>query len=297
MRRFRALWWCAIVAHSVGASAQHAAAQFGGAAPNAAADAERKELETYKAAASRNAVAAPTTIPCSCAGESDSPSVARIKEALDRPLKSTGLEFTQQPLRDVVAFLQEEYQIPIHIEVAALEDAGLTEDEEVTVSVQNVTLRSALRLVLRQSQLTSYVRDEVLLISTPEAAENNLITCVYDVCDLATDGRTFRALADAITACVATETWAKNGGGEAEIRPVYPGLMVISQTQAVHDEIAGLLAAIREVRENENAPGSPQEGKNVEFGGRGAMGGDFGMGGEMGGGREAEPTPDDPFAD
>ena len=72
--------------------------------------------------------------------------------------------------------------------------------------------------------------------------------CVYDVRDLvATPVRPAQAgasaaadydpLIDAIVSCVATETWAESGGGEAEIRPLPPGLLVISQTRAVHDEI------------------------------------------------------------
>ena len=55
-------------------------------------------------------------------------------------------------------------------------------------------------------------------------------------------------LIDAIVSCVATETWAENGGGEAEVRWIKPGFLVVSQTQAVHEEVRALLATIRDVR-------------------------------------------------
>src|SRR5690606_6406610 len=47
----------------------------------------------------------------------------------------------------------------------------------------------------------------------------------------------FDSLIDLIISTVAADTWAENGGGEAEIRP-FPGnlSLVISQTQAVHEE-------------------------------------------------------------
>ena len=91
----------------------------------------------------------------------------RINEALQSSLKATGLDFTEQPLEDVVNFLQEEYEIPIQLDIPALEDAGLTSDEPVTISLQNITLRSALRIMLKNLQLTYIIQDEVMFITPP----------------------------------------------------------------------------------------------------------------------------------
>src|SRR5690606_22423926 len=124
------------------------------------------------------------------------------------------------------------------------------------VQIRNVSLRSALRLLLESKGLVYMVRNEVLHITTPEAAEAKLLTCVYDVRDLNSfltrpdkSGRPipdYDSLIDAIISCVAPESWAEAGGGEAEIRPLPPGLLVVSQTRMVHDEVAALLATIRE---------------------------------------------------
>ena len=47
-----------------------------------------------------------------------------------------------------------------------------------------------------------------------------------------------------------TDTWAENGGGQAEIRPFPTNLsLVISQTQAVHEEIADLLQQLRRLQD------------------------------------------------
>ena len=108
----------------------------------------------------------------------------RISDALTSPLKSTGLDFTEEPLESVVNFLQDEYDIPIQLDTPSLEDAGLTVDEPVTVNLKNITLRSALRLMLKRMQLTYVIRDEVLMITTPEEAEADLIAKVYPVADL-----------------------------------------------------------------------------------------------------------------
>ncbi len=108
----------------------------------------------------------------------------RINNALESPLKAAGLDFTEEPLETVVNFLQTEYEIPIQLDESALEDAGLTADEPVTINLQNVTLRSALRLMLKKMQLTYVIRDEVLMITTPEEAESELVAKVYPVADL-----------------------------------------------------------------------------------------------------------------
>ncbi len=188
---------------------------------------------------------------CSCVGEPDSAAVTRIKQALQAPLRSPGLDFTDAPLEEVVNSLQTDYGIPLQLDVSALDEIGLGPDEPVTINLHNISLRSALRLMLTSLNLTYIIRDEVLLITTQDEAESHLVTCVYDVRGLADDAdpESTKSLIDAIVSCVASETWAVNGGGEAEVRPLKPGLLVVSQTQAVQEEVADLLRAIRKMRE------------------------------------------------
>lgn len=108
----------------------------------------------------------------------------RIESALRAPLHATGLEFAESPLEEAVNLMQEEYGIPIQIDDTALEEAGLDSIEPVTLSLSNVSLRSALRLMLEKLQLTYIIRNEVLLITTPEEAESELVVKVYPVADL-----------------------------------------------------------------------------------------------------------------
>ena len=77
------------------------------------------------------------------------------------------------------------------------------------------------------------------MITTKEDAEKDLDTCVYNVQGLVDDSdpKSVEALIDAIYACVATDTWAENGGGQAEVRPLPSGLLVVSQTPAIQEEV------------------------------------------------------------
>jgi hypothetical protein len=74
----------------------------------------------------------------------------------------------------------------------ALSDEGLDADTPVTQTLKNIRLRSALRLLLEQLDLTYVVRDGYLLITTKTEAENKLRIKVYPVEDLVTLDSDFR---------------------------------------------------------------------------------------------------------
>jgi hypothetical protein len=191
---------------------------------------------------------------CRCVGEDKSTESAahasRIRAALSSQLKEDGLEFTDQPLEEAIGLLQQVYDIPIKLDGAALKEAGIQPDKPINANLHGISLSAAIRLMLEEIDLTYIVRDEVLMVTTPDAANQLLQTCVYDVRDLmraTKKGNDFDSLIDSIVSCVATESWAENGGGESEIRPLQPGFLIVSQTHAVHDEIRGLLSTIRQM--------------------------------------------------
>jgi hypothetical protein len=189
---------------------------------------------------------------CQCVGRDvNSASSKKIEQALAGPLHSSGLDYADQPLQDVVTQLQDEYGIPIQLDKTALEEAGIGTDSKVNVSLHSISLRSALKLTLRTLQLTWIIQDEVLLITTKESAEKDLDTCVYNMQGLVDDSdpKSVKALIDVIYGCVQVDTWAVNGGGQSEIRPLPSGLLVISQTQAAHEQVSMLLNKIRKMRE------------------------------------------------
>ncbi len=116
-----------------------------------------------------------------------SKSEERIQAILREPLKAP-LDYEDEPLIDVLQQLQEEYEIPIQIDTAALDELAISPETEVTAAgLRNISLRSALNLMLRQPGLEdlTYVFDqEVLLITTIEKANETLQVKVYPVADL-----------------------------------------------------------------------------------------------------------------
>lgn len=105
----------------------------------------------------------------------------KILNALEEP---TTLEFIETPLQDVIDYLKDLHSIEIQVDNRALEDVGIGSDTPITRNLKGITLRSALRLMLKELDLTYVIQDEVLSITTPEEAESQLLTKVYPVADL-----------------------------------------------------------------------------------------------------------------
>ena len=111
----------------------------------------------------------------------DNETERRIQSALG---DETSFSFVELPLSDAVQQISEAHDIPIVVDSRALEEIGLSAEEPVNISLKNVSLRSFMRLMLRENELTYMIKDEVMQITTVEAAEQNLVTKVYPVGDL-----------------------------------------------------------------------------------------------------------------
>ncbi len=115
-------------------------------------------------------------------------------------------------------------------------------------------MRSALKLMLRELELTTVIQDGVLLITTPQEAETRLMTVIYPVSDLvyARDpttgeiwGGDYDALMELITSTTQPTTWDEVGGPGSVAPFPANSCIVVSQTQDVHEQIDDLLATLR----------------------------------------------------
>ncbi len=106
-----------------------------------------------------------------------------IIKQLDEP---TRMDFEETPLDEVVDYLKEYHGIEIQLDTKALDEVGIGSDTPVTSRVRGISLRSGLRLMLKaiDPTLTYAIQNEVLMLTTREAAEENLVTRVYPVADL-----------------------------------------------------------------------------------------------------------------
>jgi len=211
---------------------------------------------------------------------------ATIEQALATP---TQMEFHDTPLTDVIEYLKDfhtqklGHPFEIQLDHKALSDAGIAKDAPVTMILKGITLRSGLNLLLRPLQLTWTIQDEVLLITTPEEAENQLTTKVLDVADLVecrdSKGKLwddYHSLIELIKSTVKPTTW-DDVGGAGSICPGDMGsvkALVIRQTYQVHGEIADVLAKIRAIAKKNPQGGPPRRDKPAPYSGMGMVGPD-----------------------
>jgi hypothetical protein len=90
-------------------------------------------------------------------------------------------------------YFQQLHGIEIQLDKRVLAAAGVDGDMPITRSLKGVTLRSALKLMLGDLDLTYVIRHEVLLITSKTAAESMTDIRVYPVADLMTRGYLRRA--------------------------------------------------------------------------------------------------------
>jgi len=172
--------------------------------------------------------------------------VEQIEAALEKDFDTKQLQAAKS-LQVLAQSLKEQLEVPVVIDEAACADIGISPDEEFPIYVSlpehGLSARSVLRLTLDQNDLAYVFTDEVLLITTPEEAENRLETFVYSTQQLRIPAE---ELSQIITQTVVPESWDEVGGpGTVRVLPEDNDGLVVSQTQRVHERIADLLEQLR----------------------------------------------------
>lgn len=177
---------------------------------------------------------------------------AKSAEALQKILEErVTLDLIDTTLRDSMEIIKEEHAgLNIIIDDAALVLAGINADDEtINLSISNITLQSALRLMLRSIDLTYLFKNECLVITTIEEAECNPEIRIYPVVDLVNKSKSESVaqsvdmLIDAITANVAPESW-EEVGGNGTIR-YFQGQLIVAQSHEVHERLEAMLQLLR----------------------------------------------------
>jgi len=186
-----------------------------------------------------------------------------IEAALEQP---TVLELTEEPLVNVVSYLQDYHKIAVQIDTKALDEVGVATDSLVTVNLKGVSLRSAQDLLLRPMGLVFTIYDEVLLITTPDQRDSYLTVDVYEVGDLVAcrdeKGQPwddYDTLVKLITSQIEPTSWDAVGG-PAAISPAPLGsakALVVTHHSEVHYQIEQLFSRIRAIAAKSKGDGKP----------------------------------------
>ncbi len=169
----------------------------------------------------------------------------QISRSLDQ---ETILEFNDAPLVEIVDYMKTANHLPIVLDMSSLDDIGVQSDVPISISVSDVTLRSALAHMLNPLNLDYVIRNEVLTITSAERAREQLDPRIYRV-DQLVDSQEIpdATLIELITTMVAPDTWEQSGGtGRILSLSGTHKSLVIAQTDQIHAQVADLLAKLQE---------------------------------------------------
>jgi general secretion pathway protein D len=95
------------------------------------------------------------------------------------------LQFDNAPLSQVLEYLAKLAEVNLHLDPRGLSEEGITSDTPVTINLsQEISLQSALNLILQPLHLGYVVKDEVLKITSEQMRNGEVYTQTYNVADL-----------------------------------------------------------------------------------------------------------------
>jgi RNA polymerase sigma factor (sigma-70 family) len=190
-------------------------------------------------------------------------------------------------LKDAFADIAENHGITIIPDKTPLDQAQIKLDElQTRFTLSGLTLSSVMKIILKEHGLDYVLKNEVLQITTVEAANKYHETRVYDVSNLNADAE---ALSTIITDNLGV--WKDEGDPTGGTISAAKSVLVVKQSQRVHEEIVDLLQQLGRVpsleirgrflggKRSKSKPSAPKSKPAAPRGGFGGGIGGFGGGG------------------
>jgi tetratricopeptide (TPR) repeat protein len=210
----------------------------------------RAECEASKAAKEKMILLAEDE--CEVPGDTAEEREKAIERTLRKPVS---LNFKETPLKQVLEDLADANGINIVIDKPALQEEGVTLESPISMKLDQVSLKSALNLILHQVHLTYVIKDEVLQITTEPHSHGGFVTMTFSVGDLVASAEfaamlggkppADEALIRFLCSSTAPRSWSEQGGpGTVDYFPLTKSL-VVNQTPDVQEQVSDLLEVLR----------------------------------------------------
>lgn len=173
------------------------------------------------------------------------PRNAKIASALET---LTNAEFIETPLHDVLGYLESVREVPIRLDSQALDNAGINTSRPVTMNL-DLPLHALLDHMLLQLNVTWIALEDIILVTTLEAASQWQELHIYNVAGLATPNwnetqpDAYEDLQHIISSTVDPKSWENTSG--TAVQAVFGNWLVVKQLPRNQGEIAALLDSLR----------------------------------------------------
>jgi hypothetical protein len=178
-----------------------------------------------------------------------------ILQALD---SMVSVNFKEARLEAVIDFLQNHTRQPIVLDKLALQEADVTYESPVTVQLNNVTVRTVLRKILRDLGLTYVIKEQTIHVTTAVKARDMMVVRTYYIGDVITNPtfgnfgfgfppgfnqlqalQNAQQITELIQNAIDPDSWqTRNGPGTIVFHPATMSL-VVRQSAEVHALLGG----------------------------------------------------------
>jgi hypothetical protein len=198
--------------------------------------------------------------------------------------KPLTIDWREVKFVEAMKLMSQGLDVSLLLDPEGLEEAGVTETQEVRIDFHEVRGRNVLRELLSPLHLTYILRNGVVIITSEEKAAEQLITRMYNIRDLLQPakhelaaspaplpvapgskviwpekepGRTGRGhrqqeaeeIIELMQSTLAPDSWTDNGGSGSV--GVFRGMLVVSQTFDIHERIEQLLERLRDAERSQ----------------------------------------------
>lgn len=187
-----------------------------------------------------------------------------IEQKLKTPIS---LRFQEMPLSQVVEELGKLAQVNMYLDARGLAEEAVNTDTPVTIELsQEISLKSALHLILEPLHLSYVIKDEVLRITSENLRDGEIYAVTYNVADLVTPIPNFApngsiglggALRDAMSS---VPMYGGMGGGDSPLQVVASNGGTTGNTMLSNDLLAQVTSASSAAASAANGPQAPGYG-------------------------------------
>ncbi len=195
------------------------------------------------------------------------PRLSPIEEKILAALSdTTEVAFADAPLEEGLKYLEDLHSVEIWLDKETLINESITPDTQVNLTLSDVSLRSALRLLLEPLGLTYIIESEVLKVTTQATADKAIITRTYPVSDLFSTREEAEELVESLVCGLGLVQKTKDG--PAPLAVSVPSAAIIARlSRSQQDQLLQLLRDLREAKSL--APKRPVTGGDApRLGGR-----------------------------
>ena len=156
--------------------------------------------------------------------------------------KAATVDLADSSLREVLVWLREKQDIVVLLDNEALKEIQVLPGDPVVERLDEAPIYLLVNR-LRSLGVAWYYEEEILHLTSNEAIESRLTTIPYNIGDLLDAGHDAETLGEVIETTIAPDSWDANGGDGAV--SFLGDVLFVRQTDNLHRQIRGLLAALR----------------------------------------------------